>query len=257
MPQTRQTFLNCPDWVMARPIAHRGLHDINDGRVENSLAAARAAVESRYAIECDVILSRDGEAMIFHDDDLPRLTGMQGLVKDHTAQQLQQIALLGGNGETIPTLAQLLETIGGKVPLICEIKSNFDRQAALTHRSIAVVKGYSGPVAFKSFDPMVVEWLRELAPDHPRGIVGQSSYRGADRIGLTADQIAELVKLTHWSRTEPDFMSWRYKDLGQPAPYVSRTDVGVPVMSWTITNRRQQLLALQDANQIVFEGFLP
>ena len=63
-----------PDWLTARPIAHRGLHDRAASRPENTLAAARAAVAGGFAIECDVQLSADGEAMVFHDAALGRLT---------------------------------------------------------------------------------------------------------------------------------------------------------------------------------------
>ena len=248
---------NRPDWLMARSIAHRGLHSIKDGRVENSLAAARAAVAAGYAIECDVILSRDGESMVFHDDDLPRLTGMKGMVKDRTAAELQKMELLHGKGDTIPTLSQLLETIAGKVPLICEIKSNFDGKPELTERTVAVVKSYAGPVAFKSFDPRVVEWLRRLAPDHPRGIVGQSSYRGADRMGLSAERVAELVNLTHWPQSQPDFISWRHSDLRHAAPFLCRTVAQIPLMTWTVRSLTQKHNLRQFADQIVFENFLP
>ena len=94
--------------LMARPIAHRGLHDRAAGVMENSPGAFAAAVRHGFPIECDVQLTADGEAVVFHDFELGRLTDEEGAVDTRTANSLQTIRLKGSkDGDTIPTLARM------------------------------------------------------------------------------------------------------------------------------------------------------
>ena len=102
------------NWLTARPIAHRGWH--GDGRIENSLSAARAAIAAGFAIECDIQRSADGEAVVFHDDTLERLTSAPGRIADYSTTRLAALRL-GGAADPIPTLTQLLKLIAGRVPL--------------------------------------------------------------------------------------------------------------------------------------------
>ncbi len=162
-----------PGWLVARPIAHRGLH-ARDGRPENTLAAARAAVAAGYAIECDVRLSGDGQVMVFHDETLGRLTGAAGRVDATPASVLAGLKVLG-TAETIPTLGDLLATVGGRVPLVVELKSDYSGDPGLARRVAEMVAGYDGPLALKSFDPAIVGQLRPLAPERPRGIVAEAT----------------------------------------------------------------------------------
>src|ERR1700683_4709064 len=116
---------HAPDWLTARPIAHRGLHDCGAGIVENTLGAAEAAVARNFAIECDVQLSRDGEAMVFHDETLDRLTHASGPLATKSTRELRDVRFRSGL-ESIPTFQELLERVACRVPVICEIKSAFD-----------------------------------------------------------------------------------------------------------------------------------
>ena len=118
---------NAPAWLTARPIAHRGLHDRAAGIPENTLAAARAAIAGGYAIECDVQISADGEAMVFHDEALGRLTGAVALVAETRTDALRSLAV-AGSSETIPTLPDTLAAIAGRVPLVVEVKSALYRR---------------------------------------------------------------------------------------------------------------------------------
>ena len=120
-------------WLTARPIAHRGFHDLRRGRPENTLAAFDAAVEARYAIECDLHISADGVPVVFHDDELERLTGEPGAVRDRTAAELGDLRV-AGTGEWIPTLDELLALVGGRVPLVIELKHVPGRDAGLAVR---------------------------------------------------------------------------------------------------------------------------
>lgn len=247
-----------PDWLVARPIAHRGLHDRAGGVIENSLAAARAAVAGGYAIECDVQGTADGEAMVFHDDALERLTGRAGLVRETSAAALAGMALSGAAGdERAPSLADLLALIAGRVPLIVEVKSRFDGDPTLVRRTIAVLAGYDGPVAVKSFDPAVVAALRTHAPHLPRGIVAETHYVHPGWRHLSDAQKHAFANLLHWDETRPHFLSWHVHDLPSAAPHLCRRALGLPVMAWTVRDAQARAHAALHADQIVFEGFSP
>lgn len=244
-------------WLTARPIAHRGLHDRAAGRPENTIAAARAAVAAGYAIECDVRISADGEAMVFHDAALGRLTAQADPVAARKAADLGRLSL-AGTGETIPTLPALLAEIAGRVPLIVEIKASPAGDLALARRVAATVAGYDGPVAVKSFDPQVVAALRGLVPDTiPRGIVGETTQDDPAYAALTDAARRGLSDLLHIGETRPDFVSWRVDDLPCAATYLARVLGHLPVMAWTVRTEAQQRLAADHADQMVFEGFVP
>ena len=247
--------MNRPAWLMARPVAHRGLHDKAQGLIENSPSAAQAAIARDCAIECDIQLSADGEAMVFHDFTLERLTHATGRVDQHDAKVLSTLILTGGH-DVIPTLADFLTLIAERVPLVCEIKSRFDGDLRLTRRAGDVVRRYNGPVVFKSFEPLIVAALKTLAPEIPRGIVSQSHYQEPGWDMLTAEQIFAMENLNHWDETRPDFISWKVRDLRCGAPYLARKLGGVPLMTWTVRSEADIEQARHYADQLVFENCL-
>lgn len=247
---------DAPAWLVARPIAHRGLHEAGAGVVENSLAAARAAIARGFSIECDVQDSADGEAMVFHDHDLARLTGETGAVRERDADALAALTL-NGSGEPVPRLSDLLATVAGRVPLVVEIKSRFDGDPRLTRRTLALLADYPGPACVKSFDPFVVALAREIAPARPRGIVGQSVWGDEEGERLGRERVREMAELLHVERTLPDFVSWRAKDLPCAAAHLCRSLRGMPVMTWTLRDAAAARAARAHADQIVFEGFDP
>ncbi|MFG5120258.1 glycerophosphodiester phosphodiesterase family protein [Methylorubrum sp. POS3] len=248
--------LNAPGWLIARPIAHRGLHDRAGGVPENTLAAAEAAAAAGYAIECDVQISADGEAMVFHDATLGRLTGTEGAVDATSAADLAALTV-AGTAERIPTLTAFLARVGGRVPVVVEIKSRFDGDRRLTRRTAEVVSGFTAPIALKSFDPGIVGTLAEIAPSVPRGIVAEASQDDPEYDRLTAAQRIALSGLLHLDESRPDFLSWRVGDLPGPVPYLCRRLGQMPVMTWTVRNPEQRALAEAHADQMVFEGFRP
>jgi glycerophosphoryl diester phosphodiesterase len=245
-----------PDWLTARPIAHRGLHDRSAGRIENARASFAAAVDSAFAMECDVQISADGEAMVFHDFELGRLTEDSGRVDQQTAAALGAIRLTGGE-DRIDTLGQLLDQVGGRQPIVVEIKSRFDGDLRLTRRVVEVVKDRDQPIALKSFDPRIVAALRMLMPDRPRGIVAMLDYSYPDYETIAPGERHAMANLLHFSETDPDFISWRVRDLPSGLPYLCRAVLGRPVMTWTVRTPEDRALASAHADQMVFEGFLP
>lgn len=247
--------------LFGRPISHRGLHDAAKGVVENSLGAARAAIAGGYAIECDVQLSADGEAMVFHDHELDRLTSATGLFANKTAGELSRLALNGSN-ETIPTLQSLLEAISGRAALVIEIKSRFDGDLRLARRVAALAAGYGGPLAVKSFDPEPIAFLRANAESlglgsTPLGIVAQAHYGEERWPQLSPTQRLELTHFLHYSRTLPEFLSFNIEDFPHTAPALFRQALSLPVMGWTARTPVVADAALKWADAIVFEGFSP
>lgn len=245
-----------PFWLTATPIAHRGLHDRASGVIENTISAARAAIEKGFAIECDVQLSSDGEVFVFHDDTLERLTNASGDFKIFSKTEIGSLSLKG-TSDHIPTLSEFLDVIAGRVPLICEIKSRFDGSIAAVQRVAEVIASYEGPIALKSFDPIMVEATAHHAPDRPRGFIGESVYDDPEWDFLSAEQKKDFATLQSLDAMKLDFLSWYIKDLDHPTPQLARGSLGLPIMSWTVRTADQRIKAQRYADQIVFEGFLP
>ena len=155
--------VNAPSWLIERPIAHRGLHDEAKGVIENTLRAAEAAIAASFAIECDIQLSLDGEAIVFHDETLDRLTDATGLLSALSASEIAKIRIKGSD-EPPPTFAALLATVAGRTPIICELKSRFDGDWRIADRAAVLAAAYDGPLAFKSFDHDLAAYLRLRRP---------------------------------------------------------------------------------------------
>jgi glycerophosphoryl diester phosphodiesterase len=248
--------MRAPDWLTARPVAHRGLHDLARGVVENMPGAAQAAVDGRFAIECDIQLSADGEAMVHHDDALGRLTEGSGRLIDMTSAELKAVTFKG-TPERMMSLSDLCALVAGRVPLVVEVKSHFDGDRRLVARMAQVLTDYSGPVVGMSFDPDQVQALRETMPNLPRGIVAQRTYDDGYWAKLTPDQRSGMLHLRHAFRTEPHFVAFWVEQLPAPAPWIARNVFGCPLLTWTVRTPEQRARAARHADQMIFEGFNP
>ncbi|MCI0465808.1 MAG: glycerophosphodiester phosphodiesterase [Beijerinckiaceae bacterium] len=252
----RRRIINAPGWLIARPAAHRGLHSGQKGLVENTPAAAAAAIAGNYAIECDVQVTRDGEAVVFHDGTLERLMLAEGRLDAFTAGELRRLAYRDC-GQTIVSLADFLAGIGGRTPVIVEIKSNFDGDMRLAGRALAAAEEYSGPLCLKSFDPAVLTYLRRSGVRCPLGLVAQASYENGEWAGVPRDRLASLADLRDFPAAQPDFLSWNAGDLPHAVPLLCREGIGMPVMTWVVRSAGAAGAALLWADQIIFEGFEP
>ncbi len=241
-------------WLVARPIAHRGWH--GPGRPENSLAAARAALDAGFAIECDVRRTADGEAVVFHDETVERVTGGRGEIAELTLPTLRTLRLHGAD-EPVPTLAELLTAVAGRTPLICEIKSGFDGDTRLAARAAAISADYAGPLAFKSFDPDVIAFLRASGARRPLGVVAEARYDDPYFAALSPAQKRICATFAHIERTRPDFLSWAVDDLPHATPTLLRALAQLPVMAWTVRQPAQWARVREFADQAVFEGAAP
>ncbi len=241
------------------PFAHRALHDVTDGRPENSLAAMRAAIAAGYGIEMDLQLSRDGCAMAFHDYDLRRLTAAQGPVQQRDAAELGRIPLTGGE-EGIPTFAEVLELVAGRVPMLVELKDQHGQMGVtdgrLEHAAASDLQAYQGSVALMSFNPNSVMMLAELAPDIARGIVS-----GAYEIGnknwhpLRPDTRDRLRGIPDFEAANCSFISHEVTDLDRPRVAELKAG-GATILCWTVRSAQQELEARRVADNITFEGYL-
>lgn len=249
-----------PQVFLDRPIAHRGLHDRADGRIENSRAAIQAAIAAGYGIELDLQLSNDGVAMVFHDDHLNRLTPAEGETHSRSAEELGGIPLTGASPqEGIPTLVEILEIVDGQVPMLIEIKDQDgalgDNIGGLERATCDVLKGYQGPVALMSFNPHSVALLADLAPDTPRGLVTED-FEPVFWPDLPKSRGRELAKIPDLERVGAHFVSHSVKDLQNPALDNVRNK-GLPILTWTVRSAAAEAEARKVADNITFEGYLP
>lgn len=248
--------MRAPDWLTARPVAHRGLHDRARGIIENMPRAALAAIDGRFGIECDIQLTADGEAMVHHDDALGRLTEGSGALLGMTSDELRAVKFKD-TPERMMSLGDLCALVRGRVPIVIEVKSHFDGDRKLVRRMAEVLASYSGPAAGMSFDPDQVMALRETMPELPRGIIAQRLYSEADWPEATAVQRKGMLHLRHAFRTRPHFVAYWVNDLPAPAPWIARHVFGLPLLTWTVRTSEQRERAVSYADQMIFEGFRP
>ncbi len=248
--------MRAPDWLTARPVAHRGLHDRDHGIIENMPSAAKAAIDGQFSIECDIQLSADGEAMVHHDDALGRLNEGFGRLSQLSAAELRAVRFKD-TPERMMSLSELCALVGGRVPLLIEIKSHFDGDRRLVKRMAEVLANYSGAVAGMSFDPDQVLALRESLPLLPRGIIAQRHYDDEYWKWLTAEQRRGMLHLRHALRTRPHFIAFSVDQLPAPATSIAKKLLGLPLLAWTVRTGPQRARAARYADQIIFEGFRP
>jgi glycerophosphoryl diester phosphodiesterase len=239
-------------WLVERPIAHRGLHRKADGIVENTQSAFAAAMAGNYAIECDLQITADGEAVVFHDETLDRVTEGAGLVKAHSTKDLQKISYRFGK-DRMQTLGELLDQVAGKVTLVIELKSHWDGDDSLALRALQVLESYTGPYALMSFDPDIVAQLAEFSPRSIRGITADRATDSYYSM-LPVSRRLEMQTFSHLARTRPHFVSFYFRDLPF-APVQSIRAAGHPVITWTIRNATEAAVARRYSDQITFEGY--
>lgn len=248
--------MRAPDWLTARPVAHRGLHTAARGIIENMPSAISAAVNGNFAIEVDLQLSRDGEAMVHHDYKLGRLNEGTAQLIDMTASELKAVGFKS-TSDRMMTLGDLCDLVGGRVPLVLEMKSTYVGDRKLATRMAQVMSGYKGPAAAMSFDPDQVIAIREAMPTLTRGIVAQRTYNDSYWTHLPQDKRDGMLHLRHGFRTQPHFVAYWVNELPAPAPWIARNIFGCALLTWTVRTPEQRERAAQYADQMIFEGFVP
>lgn len=242
------------DWLIARPIAHRGLHDAPAGIIENTPSAVQAAIAAGYAVEVDLQVTADGDAMVHHDEVLGRVTDGRARIDAFTAAELKRVAFRA-TADRMLTIGELCDLVCGRATLVLELKSHCDRDPRLVSRIARVLAAYAGPVAAMSFDPWQVETLRTLAPAVPRGMVAERRHRGSERDGGGPNR--GLAYLRRAVAAGPQFLAYAVDDLPAAAPLLLRHVLRLPLLAWTVRNAKERQLAQRWADQMIFEGFRP
>lgn len=241
------------------PIAHRGLHDAANGRIENSAMAIGFAIAAGYGIEVDLQPAADGTPMVFHDYDLDRLTGETGPIRDRPAHELARIPLTGGGGDTIMTLDELCARVMGQVPLLIEIKDQHGQMGRDTgwfeDRIVARLVGYRGPLAVMSFNPHSVAAFADSARDVPVGLT-TGSYSLPDYAPLTPKVCDRLRAIPDFDPALHSFISHEAADLTRPR-VAEIAATGAAILTWTIRSRAAEAEARRIAHNITFEGYRP
>ena len=233
------------------PVAHRGLWS-PDGPPENSLGAFQAACAAGYGIELDVQLSADGEAMVFHDDDLERMTGRPGRIADYTAADLVQMRLKGSD-ERIPTLVEALVEVGHRAMVHVELKTPYGQVGPLEQRTHEVLIDHNGPVCVIGFNPYSHAWFAERFPGVLRGLDSYSYKRAAH---MDEEQRASFARLEHVAIARPHFLALGLDMLPSHVAKGFRIE-GLPVIAWTVRSPEQWEAVRGDCDNLIFEGFMP
>ena len=194
--------------------------------------------------------------MVFHDETLERLTPREGWLCDLTAAELATIPLKGGD-EGIPTLADILTLVAGRVPLLIEIKDQTLRMAdtdgRLEQATAALLAGYQGPVAVMSFNPHCIAHMARLAPALPRGLT-TSAYDPDDWHPIPPATCDRLRDIPDYGRVQASFISHEAKDLTRPR-VAQLAAQGAAILCWTIKSAEAEAKARQIAQNITFEQY--
>ena len=239
------------------PLTHRALHDVTNGRPENSRAAIRAAIAAGYGIEIDLQLSSDDQPMVFHDYALNRLTGETGAIRLRTSANLQAIPLTG-SAEGIPTFDEVLALVDGQVPLLVELKDQDGMMGPnvgpLEQAAAKAMQHYHGPLGVMSFNPHSVAAMAKHAPNVPRGLV-TGGYTASDWPLLNAATRDALHDIPDFERVGACFISHQANDLDRDRVHDLKQK-GVPIFCWTVRSQAQEKEVRQIADNITFEGYL-
>ncbi|PWL17807.1 glycerophosphodiester phosphodiesterase [Falsochrobactrum shanghaiense] len=232
------------DWLTKQPIAHRGLHDLNQQRWENTLPAFDAAAKAGFAIECDVHLTSDGGVVVFHDDDLQRLAGREGRISELTLAQATALHI-GGTTDRAPTLREMLDLVDGRVPLVVELKGIEGRDEGLVAAVAAQLRSYKGKAAIMSFDHHLIRRFSTDAAGIPAGLTAE---------GTRIENFeAHFSMLAHGI----SFVSYNVHHLPNPFIRFVREKLHMPTISWTVRDAETQRHSDLNVDQITFEGFDP
>lgn len=236
--------------IRGRNYAHRGLHNRNKTVPENSISAFKLAVENGYGIELDVTLSKDGEVMVFHDEKLNRVVGVEGRLEEYLAKDLKEMNLFNTD-EKIPKLKEILEIVKGEVPVIIEIKSG-ERNKELCEKVFHIIKEYKGYYCIESFNPCILLWFRKNAPQIMRGILimNRKNYTNLPSwIGfLMSNALTNVI-------SRPNFIA---HDIFKKSFLLKFSEkLGAMKVVWTVDNKMNYKKYEAENHAVIFEFYKP
>ena len=225
------------NWLNKLPIAHRGLHNSANNIYENTKESFLAAVNENYAIECDVVLSKDHEVVVFHDENLKRLCNLDKNVSSLTMNELRNLKIYESSSNII-SLDEMLHIVSAHVPIIIEIKGKFN--PFIEERIQEIIRSYKGPIALKTFNLKSVEWLIKFLPYVYKGLVIDSNTNNFESIlDLNIDFVScdiEFIESNLIDRVKKK---------------------GLPIITWTVDNEDKKKKANLIADNIIFENIRP
>ncbi len=238
-------------WLKASPIAHRGLHALEEGAPENSMAAFMRAVDKKYAIELDVYVTKEKFAVVFHDETLDRACGVNKDISDLSKKHLDQYRLFGTT-QKIPLLSEVLDAVNGQVPLLIEIK----RQPNVENANMVIrntLLKYEGPLAIQSFDPFILWWFSNHGRFLKRGQLS-SDFKEEEKMSALKKYILKNFLLNRFSK--PHFLAYDIRDM--PNRLLERKrKKGMIVLGWTVQSADAHNKIRAHCDNIIFEGFDP
>ena len=237
-------------WIIETPIAHRGLD--NGSIPENSMAAFRNAIEKGYTIELDVQFTKDKELIVFHDDDLSRLTNDNRKVKDVNYQELKNLKL-ENTDEKIPTLKEVVEMVDNQVPLIIEIKDGEDT-IGLSEKTYNIMKNYKGRYAIQSFNPFILEWFKNNASEVIRGQLSGTFREDAESLKFYEKFVLKNLLLNF--KSKPNFIAYELDGVNNLSVKLLKGR-NYPIISWTIENEEDMKKDYESTDNIIFDNILP
>lgn len=235
-------------WLANTPIAHRGL--FTEKFPENSLSAFKNAVKNNYPIELDVICLADGTPIVFHDEKLARLTGKDGFISNCNYGDISKLTLLGTK-EKIPTLKEALDVIGGKVPVLIEIK-NYGKVGLIEKAVWKTLQLYSGEYAIDSYNPYTLEWFKHNAPKVKRG-QHASLYKNKEITGIGKFSLKRM--LLNKKISEPNFIVYSTEDL--PSKYLKKYYGVLPIIADSVNSENEKNGIIEYVDNYIFDSFEP
>ena len=247
--------VNHPGWDSLSGVryAHRGLHNLEEGRPENSLAAFRAAVERGFGAELDVHLMSDGKLAVVHDSNLKRVCGKSVHIEDLTAEDLPDYPLQD-TAETIPLLEDVLALFEGKTPLVVELKVERGNADELTDTAMSLLRRWNGTYCIESFHPAVLLRLKEKYPNVIRGQLSTNFMIGK---ALPLHQRIIMTYLLTTGLTKPDFIAYSWQDRGNISLRLMKKLYNVHEVAWTVRDRDTMEMLDADGVTSIFEKFVP
>lgn len=239
------------EWLTSTQFAHRGLYSNDELIPENSLEAFNKAIENSYGIELDVSFTKDKKTVVFHDDNLLRMTGLDKKISECTLEELQTLSL-SGTDYKIPTFNEVLKLVDGKVPLIIEIKSNRDRDGLC--RSVEnELKNYSGKFCIESFDPLIMSKIRKNMPYVIRGQLSMK-FNKDNKAPKGLKLSLEYLLLNCKSR--PHFIAYNWIDSNNLSLRILRK-LGIITVAWTVNSEKALEVSSERFDTIIFEHCEP
>lgn len=232
------------EFLLKKPIAHRGLH--NNKYLENTIESFENAINNGYPIELDVHLVKGGDIVVFHDDNLKRMCGINKRINKLTLPQIKELSLFDGSS-TIPTLKEVLDVVQGQVPLLIELKNESNPKKTVM-KTLEVLNEYSGKFALQSFSPLNLLWINRLAPKIPKGQLSSFHKNSKNPVKVM------IKKLRFYNLTKFDFITYDIDNL--PNKYVEKFK-NLPLLAYTIRTKEEILKAKNLTQNYIFENIIP